>query len=133
MGVAGAKTGVDVDYPIDDEDTLISQFDVQGEGAALLGYDWDGLDEEDEDLDDEVGSDGTSGVRVYLVVYLTPHNTEAFQRFKTKTCVDAVKRFEDNRRPGGKKTQQANSKAWTVRLVHYVSRSLLCLPCALQR
>ncbi|EIW62287.1 uncharacterized protein TRAVEDRAFT_35644 [Trametes versicolor FP-101664 SS1] len=82
----------------DDEDTLVSQFDVEGHGTALLGYDRDGLDEEDEDLDDpeDTGSD------------------EAFHRFQTKTRVDAAQRFEDNRRAGGKKTQQANVKAWKI-------------------
>ncbi|KAI0352134.1 hypothetical protein OH77DRAFT_1523594 [Trametes cingulata] len=83
----------------DDEEALIAQYDVQGAAGALLGYDGGDLDEDEEEEleDDMVGSDN-----------------EAFNRFRTKTRVQAVKRFENNRRAGGKKTQKANVKSWTI-------------------
>ncbi|KAL1941379.1 hypothetical protein VTO73DRAFT_7196 [Trametes versicolor] len=87
---------------VDDEATLVEQFDVQGAGEALLGYDHDGLDEEDEDADDT--DDDT----------LDLDDDDAFARFQTKTRVNAVNTFETNRRAGGRKTQKANIKAWNV-------------------
>ncbi|KAL1939606.1 hypothetical protein VTO73DRAFT_9639, partial [Trametes versicolor] len=87
---------------VDDEATLVEQFDVQGAGEALLGYDHDGLNEEDEDADDADDD------------MLDLEDDDAFARFQTKTRVNAVNTFETNRRAGGRKTQKANIKAWNV-------------------
>ncbi|KAI1785368.1 hypothetical protein LXA43DRAFT_143657 [Ganoderma leucocontextum] len=82
----------------DDEDALVARYDVVGAAAEqVLEYDEDGLDAEDEELDDDM-----------------INSEEAFQRFQVKTRVDAIKQFEDNRRAGGRKTQQANVKAWNL-------------------
>ncbi|KAI1782341.1 hypothetical protein LXA43DRAFT_1051604 [Ganoderma leucocontextum] len=82
----------------EDEDALVARYDIEGAAAAeLLEYDHDGLDAEDEELDDD-----------------TVDSDEAFKRFQVKTRVDAVKRFEENRRAGGRKTQQANEKSWNL-------------------
>ncbi len=40
---------------------------------------------------------------------------EVFKDFQTKVRVDAAKRWESNRRAGGRKTQSSVVKSWNVR------------------
>jgi hypothetical protein len=47
----------------DDEEALCAEFDVAGGNAAeLLGYDNDGLDEDEDEGDDDDGDDGDEGM-----------------------------------------------------------------------
>ncbi|KAJ7098524.1 hypothetical protein B0H15DRAFT_945042 [Mycena belliarum] len=99
-----------------DEAELIRSFDVQGANAyELLGYDDDDEEEAEADEDaehaadasgDEEGSSGSDSDH-------PPDRTAAQKKaFRTRVRVDAVRRFEGNRRTGGLKTQAAMVKAW---------------------
>lgn len=75
-----------------------------------------GLDDDDEEAEDgEDISDGDSEGNM---------DDTDFLEFKRRTRVDETQRTEENRRPGGIKTQHAVVKAWTVRFK--MSYSLIC-------
>ncbi|KAH9939892.1 hypothetical protein B0H21DRAFT_812429 [Amylocystis lapponica] len=91
------------DVDIEDDETLLDQYDVEGAHAQdLLGYDQDGLDEEDEDEDlDEEDT-------------LDLDDDDNFRKYQTTVRVDAAKRSENNRRAGGRKTQKSIVKSWNL-------------------
>ncbi|KAJ7462509.1 hypothetical protein FB451DRAFT_1404301 [Mycena latifolia] len=98
-----------------DEAELIRSFDVQGANAyELLGYDDEEEEEEEAEADedaadasgDEEDSSGSDSDD-------PPDRTAAQKKaFRTRVRVEAVQRFEGNRRTGGLKTQAAMVKAW---------------------
>lgn len=83
---------------------LIGEFTIDGAGVEdLLGLD----DDDDEGGEEDSSSDEDLEENTV--------NDEEFLEFKRRTRVTETRRTEENRRPGGIKTQRAVVKAWMVR------------------
>ncbi|KAJ7929479.1 hypothetical protein B0H13DRAFT_2310621 [Mycena leptocephala] len=96
------------------EAALLRRFDVDGADAyELLGY-----EDEDNEEDTAVGTRGDVGSSESSSSSDddeegdTHWTTEQKKAFRIRTCVDAAKRTEGNRRAGGRKTQNAMVRAW---------------------
>ncbi|KAF8800373.1 hypothetical protein BYT27DRAFT_7117820 [Phlegmacium glaucopus] len=89
---------------IDDDDTLIDQYDVSGGiGHQIFGaLDTGGLEDVGEDEDEE----------------LDLEDGDNFKQYQTQVRVSAAQRWEANRRAGGRKTQKSVVKSWNIFLRH---------------
>ncbi|KAJ7934437.1 hypothetical protein B0H13DRAFT_1591571 [Mycena leptocephala] len=82
---------------------LLRAYDVTGANAyEMLGYD-DSDDEDGENDEEDGGSDGEED---------DDEGPQDMETFRLGVRVAAVRRFEANRRAGGRKTQAAMVKAW---------------------
>ena len=104
-----------------DEALLVNEFDVDGAGEEILGYEDDGDEgDEDEDEDDNDSSESESTEEQRL------NSPRTFRKFKHQVRADAARRAEGNRRPGGLRTQRAMVRAWEVSCFYsYVHASLV--------
>lgn len=95
---------------------LVGEFTIDGAGVEdLLGLDDDDDDDSEGGGSGEDSSDEDSDENM---------NDEEFLEFQRHTRVTETRRTEENRRPGGIKTQRAVVKAWTVH-----SKAIASLKC----